>query len=273
MASQNVSQTVSQTVSQKKLDANRRNAAKSTGPKTEEGKAAASQNAVKHGLLSKFCPILPGEDEAEYNAFHAEMVRDLHPRGILQRQFTDAITQISWKLRRVPMIEAAQIERTQHYIANCNCDFRQCDVPKEIQTIWILAREFTGTRGGFANLELYRSRLERSLHAALRELRKLREETGAEEEKVCEKCEQSQRDTGLRPVQEDVEAEGTVIAEESSEHGPEAHVTEPHVTRVGTNEATDAHNHFTANELPSYPSQPESLSNPDSAHISGRSKP
>jgi hypothetical protein len=48
--------------SEKKAEANRRNALKSTGPKTPEGKAAVSLNALKHGLLSQEI-LLPREDE------------------------------------------------------------------------------------------------------------------------------------------------------------------------------------------------------------------
>jgi hypothetical protein len=49
---------------QAQIKANRQNAQKSTGPKTDEGKAAASQNAVKHGLFAE--SVIKGENEAEY---------------------------------------------------------------------------------------------------------------------------------------------------------------------------------------------------------------
>jgi len=49
--------------SDKKAEANRRNARKSTGPKTSEGKAAVRLNAIRHGLLLQDV-LLPGEDEA-----------------------------------------------------------------------------------------------------------------------------------------------------------------------------------------------------------------
>ena len=47
--------------SEKQAEANRRNALNSTGPKTPEGKAAVSHNALRHGLLSRDI-LLPGED-------------------------------------------------------------------------------------------------------------------------------------------------------------------------------------------------------------------
>jgi hypothetical protein len=48
--------------SEKQIQANRRNALKSTGPKTPEGKAAVRHNALRHGLLSRDV-LLPGEDK------------------------------------------------------------------------------------------------------------------------------------------------------------------------------------------------------------------
>ena len=54
-------------MSQRIRETNRRNARRSTGPKTPEGRAASSQNALKHGLYSTTV-LLPGEDHAEFQA-------------------------------------------------------------------------------------------------------------------------------------------------------------------------------------------------------------
>lgn len=54
--------------SDKKKESNRRNALKSTGPRTPEGKDAVRLNALKHGLLSRET-LLPGEDEEALNAW------------------------------------------------------------------------------------------------------------------------------------------------------------------------------------------------------------
>src|SRR4051812_47598947 len=97
-------------VSPRKLAVNRRNAQKSTGPKTARGKRKVAANALKHGLMSQSFPILPYENESEYRAFADAMVRDLAPVGILQREIVTHITLISWRLRRIPAIEAALLE-------------------------------------------------------------------------------------------------------------------------------------------------------------------
>ncbi len=47
------------------INANRQNAQKSTGPKTNEGKAAVSKNAVKHGLFAAEA-VIEGENQTEY---------------------------------------------------------------------------------------------------------------------------------------------------------------------------------------------------------------
>ncbi|HUQ95404.1 MAG TPA: hypothetical protein VM120_27240 [Bryobacteraceae bacterium] len=49
--------------SQARLDANRINAAKSTGPKTDRGKASSAQNGVKHGLSCRRLIVRPDEKE------------------------------------------------------------------------------------------------------------------------------------------------------------------------------------------------------------------
>src|SRR2546429_9858627 len=71
----------------------------STGPRSVEGKERASLNAVKHGLRSER-PVLPGEDAAEWDAFRAEIVRDLDPAGTLETELAERVALQMWRLRR-----------------------------------------------------------------------------------------------------------------------------------------------------------------------------
>ena len=64
--------------------ANRRNAQKSTGPRTREGKAAVSQNAIKHGLLARQA-VISSESQAELRPLprpHARRTGPRRPYGI-----------------------------------------------------------------------------------------------------------------------------------------------------------------------------------------------
>ena len=63
---------------QEQIDANRRNGGLSNGPKTAEGKAASSKNAIKHGLLSDEA-LLPGEDEDRFEQFANQLRTELWP--------------------------------------------------------------------------------------------------------------------------------------------------------------------------------------------------
>jgi hypothetical protein len=86
--------------STRKSEANRRNALKSTGPKTPEGKAAVRLNAIKHGLLSREV-LLPGEDEDALRVLAESLRAELQPVGELEYLLVDRITSLLWRLRRL----------------------------------------------------------------------------------------------------------------------------------------------------------------------------
>ena len=71
-------------VSSARAEASRQNGAQSRGPKTEEGKARAAQNALKHGLRAQKYLVLPDEDGAEFTDLEAALVAELAPVGALQ---------------------------------------------------------------------------------------------------------------------------------------------------------------------------------------------
>ena len=91
--------------SEKKAEANRRNALKSTGPKTPEGKAAVRLNALKHGLLSREV-LLPGEDEEALRELGERLRDELQPVGELENLLVDRIIASYWRLRRLGRVEA-----------------------------------------------------------------------------------------------------------------------------------------------------------------------
>jgi len=99
--------------SEKKIETNRQNAQKSTGPRTPEGKAAASRNAVKHGLLSEEV-LLPGEDGEALRELGESLRAELKPQGTLENLLVDCIIAANWRLRRLGRVESGIFE-WEHY--------------------------------------------------------------------------------------------------------------------------------------------------------------
>jgi len=91
--------------SDKQAQANRQNALKSTGPKTPEGKAVVSKNALKHGLLSQDV-LAPGEDGAALEELGENLRAELQPEGALENLFVEQIIAAYWRLRRLRRVEA-----------------------------------------------------------------------------------------------------------------------------------------------------------------------
>lgn len=98
---------------EKQFAANRRNAEKSTGPRTAAGKAKSRGNALRHGLTAKNL-LLASENPAEFEALHAAMIARLRPGDPLEDEFVLRLTSILWRLRRVPAVETALIEVTTY---------------------------------------------------------------------------------------------------------------------------------------------------------------
>jgi hypothetical protein len=68
---------------ERQIEANRLNGSLSSGPTTPAGKAVASQNSLKHGLLSREV-LLPGEDEEEFATFGRGLWQELDSQGALE---------------------------------------------------------------------------------------------------------------------------------------------------------------------------------------------
>ena len=84
---------------------NRANSQHSTGPRTAEGKSAASQNAFKHGLYSKQL-ILPGEDPIELDALRSDFRREHQPATTTEDILVNELAEHYWRLRRMRKLEA-----------------------------------------------------------------------------------------------------------------------------------------------------------------------
>ncbi len=89
--------------------ANKKNAQKSTGPRTAEGKAVVSKNAVKHGLFAAEA-VITGEDPADYELYHDQYLAELAPVGMVESTFAERIVSLAWRLRRAERMQNQSIE-------------------------------------------------------------------------------------------------------------------------------------------------------------------
>ncbi len=99
---------MSQPISPRKLDANRRNALRSTGPTTPAGKARVRFNALTHGLLAKEV-VLPGEDRAEFEGLVARLSDHYSPVGPIQEMLVEQIAVAYWRGARAVRAERGEV--------------------------------------------------------------------------------------------------------------------------------------------------------------------
>jgi hypothetical protein len=98
----------------KQIAANRRNAARATGPITPDGKAAAARNALKHGLLAQEIVIDDGEgaeSRAQFDAVLLDLTRQFEPQGPLEEMLVEKIAVAYWRLRRAHRYEVGLLRK------------------------------------------------------------------------------------------------------------------------------------------------------------------
>lgn len=146
-------------VSEKKLAANRANAKKSTGPRSDEGKRRSSRNAQTHGL---FCAdlLLHEEDADEFASFRQQLLRSLNPQNVLELMLCDRIVASSWKLRRF-----GRYERIAHQ--------PPMDQDAPADQAW----QASDRLAFMERMSRYEQRLELSIHRNLRALERMRKRT------------------------------------------------------------------------------------------------
>jgi hypothetical protein len=88
----------------RQIEANRRNAHRSTGPNTEGGKRRSRQNAVRHGLCAETVVEIV-EDVDDYRGFEAAVIADYDARTAVERELVLRLASLLWRLRRATAIE------------------------------------------------------------------------------------------------------------------------------------------------------------------------
>src|SRR3954453_2531817 len=88
----------------KQIEANRRNARRSTGPTSEEGKLRSRRNAVRHGLTAETV-IGVLEDAEDYKAFEAAVIADYEAQSAVERELVLRLASLLWRIRRATIME------------------------------------------------------------------------------------------------------------------------------------------------------------------------
>ncbi|HZQ51948.1 MAG TPA: hypothetical protein VFB14_07115 [Bryobacteraceae bacterium] len=105
-------------MTQAKLDANRANAQKSTGPISPEGKTNSSRNSFKHGLYSKQL-VVGAEEAAELDALKTKLRAEHQPINETEEILVNELAE-RWRLRRSRIYEASMLDSGEVLIPHLN---------------------------------------------------------------------------------------------------------------------------------------------------------
>ena len=151
-------------LSQRQLDANRRNAQHSTGPRTPEGRAAVSLNALRHGLTAQTA-VLPNENPEEFQELLDAFLAEYQPAGPTEALLVQQMAMASWRLRRLRALETGLFAA------------RMSQLPRDENDLDPRSRAFAYDTSGSRSIETlsrYETRIERSFYRALHELERRR---------------------------------------------------------------------------------------------------
>jgi len=167
--------------------ANRRNALKSTGPRTFEGKTVVSQNAVKHGLTAGQ-DVICSESQADFDLYRDRMLGELSPVSPMESMLAERTVSLSWRLKRAVRIQnqaldAMTADQSSGSLARLTQSLffkgRDQSLPTPSNTAPDLAlgrlaiKDFSNARV-LDRLLMYERRIEHSLYKMILELQRLR---------------------------------------------------------------------------------------------------
>jgi hypothetical protein len=151
---------------QRQIDANRRNAQLSTGPRTPQGKAAVRYNGLRHGITARHA-VLEGENPADFEETIRAFEDDLQPAGPDESVLVHRIADCWWRLRRLRQSETDYYQLRAPILQKDDKRFRA--LSPELRPSFIACCDADGFPT-LKNFSLLESRLERSFYRALHEL-------------------------------------------------------------------------------------------------------
>ena len=177
----------------KQAAANRRNAAKSTGPRTKSGKVRSSGNALKHGLSAEQV-VMFDEDPAAFEALRSDLFEHYQPTGPVAEHLVEQVALSIWRLRRVPEIEAGIFECHYYYLQRRRAQIEQLDVTatdeerqakdQQAEPRPFLGNVFRSAERPLSSLIRIAGAIEDSMYRAIRELERIKAERQELDEEI-----------------------------------------------------------------------------------------
>ena len=170
--------------SQKQIKANRQNAQNSTGPRTIDGKATASQNAIKHGLSAKY-DVISSESQADFDLHRQRILDELDPVSPIESMLAERVVSLSWRLERTVRIQnqvfdakifnsnnPSPIAKLAKSMLPKHLKQAQPESPPELELGQLAIKDFANSRV-LDRLLMYERRIEHSLYKTLLEFQRL----------------------------------------------------------------------------------------------------
>jgi hypothetical protein len=158
-------------ISERQQEANRRNAAKSHGPKTPEGRAAVRHNALKHGFTAAEIVLPTVEEQIDFEQFRAAFEEEHQPVGPTEEVLVEDIVIARWRLNRIRKMEPGFFALRREVLKNrIKDEFSSLDAQAHLALIVRTDAEYSDTLG---KMSRYEGRFERTFYKALKELQRL----------------------------------------------------------------------------------------------------
>ena len=179
-----------------RIEANRRNAVKSTGPRTPEGKARSSRNATRHGISLRMV-LLSTEDQKEFENLYADLRAEHQPEGATEDILVFKMAEAFFMSQRANLLLTRLFEPTD-----------QKDNSKQLA---LMMRYFTSA--------------DRAFGRHLNDLRKLQKERSLEDVGFVSQNEPDEvrgepAETPIPPQNQEIQVENPVIQAEHSQYDP-----------------------------------------------------
>ena len=157
-------------ISERQQDANRRNAAKSHGPITPEGRAAVRHNALKHGFTAAEIILPTVEEEIDFQQFRVAFEQEYEPVGPTEEVLVEDLVTARWRLNRIRKMEPGFFALRREVLKEGITEFSTLDPQAQLALIVL---DDARDRDTLGKMTRYEGRFERSFYKALKELQRL----------------------------------------------------------------------------------------------------